>query len=301
VGPIAYASRVSEELAAWAETIPGLRLGPRLGAGAFGTVFAAEHPEHGRVALKVLPLGASVDEASFAAVAALAHPNLLRLFAHGVHLGRPYVVMERVDGVELLPSLRPPRPPVDSSRVRATIPLAFGQQVQEGGVSAFLPIRTDGLARLWPALAQLASALATLHRAGKVHRDVRPENVLITPAGRVVLVDYGLLTDVERGDESAEIAGAPAYMAPDDEPSPASDWYSFGVLLFEALTGALPFAGTAQEVIVRKRTVIAPSPSFVVDLPPEAAPLDALCVKLLRRARTMRAGVDEVMHALGAV
>lgn len=289
----------NEELAAWAAGIPGVRLGLRLGAGAFGTVFAAEHESLGSVALKALPVGAHVDDAAFAALATIAHPNLLRLFRHGVHAGRAYVLMERVDGVELLSTVRPPRPPVDPTRVRATIPLAFGQPVQEGGVSAFLPIRPEGLAVLVPALRQLADALEALHRAGKVHRDVRPENVLVTREGRVVLVDYGLLVDADRQVEGEEIAGAPAYMAPDDEISPAVDWYAFGVLLFEALTGALPFAGTAHEVIVRKRTVIAPSPAFVVDLPREAAPLDELCVKLLRRARSMRAGFDEVSRVLG--
>lgn len=288
------------DMAALAARIPGIRLGPRLGAGAFGTVFAAEDPELGPVAVKVLAEGVRLDDARFQGIRAVEHPSLLRLHRHGVHEGRAYVIMERVEGRELLPTLRPPRPPVDPKRVRATIPLAFGQPVQEGGVSAFLPIAPDALRRLVPALEQLASALEALHRAGKVHRDVRPENVLITPEGRVVLVDYGLLSDegVEHDDDA--IAGSPAYMSPDDEVSPASDWYAFGVLLFEALTGALPFAGTAHEVIVRKRTVIAPSPSFVVSLPPEAAPLDELCVKLLRRARSMRATADDVFATLRA-
>lgn len=286
------------ELAAWAAGIPGVRLGVRLGAGAFGTVFAVEHESLGAMALKVLPPGARIDDAAFAAIAAIEHPNLLRLYRHGTHDGRAYVLMERIDGVELLSTVRPPRPPVDPTRVRATIPLAFGQPVQEGGVSAFLPIRPDGLARLLPALRQLAAALDALHRAGKVHRDVRPENVLVTREGRVVLIDYGLLVDAHDSVQGDEIAGSPAYMAPDDEISPAVDWYAFGVLLFEALTGALPFAGTAHEVIVRKRTVIAPSPGFVVDLPREAAALDDLCVKLLRRARSMRAGFPEVLRAL---
>ncbi|MBI2392669.1 MAG: serine/threonine protein kinase [Deltaproteobacteria bacterium] len=294
-----------EALGAWGATLPGLAVGARLGSGAFGAVLAAEHPVHGPVALKVLRPGATIDPEAFRSVAAIEHPNLLRLFGHGEHAGRAFLIMERIDGRDLLSAVRPPRPPIDPSKVRATIPLAFGQPVQEGGGSVFAPIHREGLDRLVPALRQLAAALVALHGAAKVHRDVRPENVLVTRDGRVVLVDYGLLIDVGeeiaadlplRGAARPDIAGAPAYMAPDDEPSPAADWYAFGVLLFEALTGALPFAGNAHEVVIRKRTVLAPSPSFVVDLPDDrrARALDELCIKLLRRAVRLRAGAEEV-------
>ena len=212
------------ELAEWAAGLPDLTLGERLGAGAFGAVYAAEHAKYGRVAVKVLPGKSRVNDAAFAEVTALTHPNLLHMFGRAHHRGRTYAIMERVDGVELLPTVRPPpQPPVAATAVNATIPLAFGQPVQEGGVSAFIPIHPDGLARLVPALRQLAGALHALHEHGMVHRDIRPENVLITKAGRVVLIDYGLLVDTAHAHEDDEIAGAPAYMAPDDEASPASD------------------------------------------------------------------------------
>lgn len=279
---------------------PRVTLGKRLGQGAFGTVHEATHEVFGEVAVKVLPVGTRAEplRAQFEAVAALRHPNLLRLHALEEHDARAYVVMERLDAVGLLAAVRPKRPPIDPSKVRATIPLAFGQPVQEGLISAFFPIDREGLSRLVPALSALASALATLHRSGRIHRDVRPENVLLTREERVVLVDYGLVVEADAERQADDVAGAPAYMAPDDAPSFASDWYSFGVLLFEALTGALPFAGTAHEVIVRKQTVAAPSPSFVVELPPEASTLDALCVRLLRRAPSMRPKADEILSAL---
>jgi serine/threonine protein kinase len=290
--------------AEWAAGLPDLELGRPLGKGAFGAVFEARHARFGAVAVKVLPGKSRVNDEAFAEVVALTHPNLLHMFARAEHRGRTYAIMELVEGDELLPSVRPPPPPPPPAlATNATIPLAFGQPVQEGGESAFLPIHRDGVAKLVPALRQLAGALGALHAAGMIHRDVRPENVLVTRQGRVVLIDYGLLVDTahEDHDQTDGIAGAPAYMSPDDDPTPASDWYSFGVILFEALTGALPFTGNAQEVIIRKRTVIAPSPGFVVDLPREAAPLDALCVKLLRRAASMRGGYAEVMAALDAV
>ncbi len=282
------------------DTPPRVVLGARLGAGAFGTVYAATHGVFGDVAVKVLPEGTRAEplRAEFEAVAAPGHPNLLRLHALEEHDGRTYVVMERLEGVDLLTWVRPKRPAIDPAKLRATIPLAFGTPVQEGLISAFFPIDRAGVAKLFPAMSALASALEALHRAGRVHRDVRPENVIVTREERVVLVDYGLVIELDAAREDDDVAGSPAYMAPDDAPSFASDWYSFGVLLFEALTGALPFAGTAQEVIVRKGTVAAPSPSFVVELPEEAKALDELCVKLLRRASGMRPTGDEVLAVL---
>ncbi len=265
----------------------GLTLGRQLGRGAFGTVVAAEDERLGPIAVKVLPWREDLP-ARLASVQEVTHPNLLRLYEVRRAGDRAHVLMERLDGAPLLERVRPP------PRIRAgrpTLPLAFGQPLQEGSVSAFAPIEPDGLAVLVPALRGLVSALDALHRAGKVHRDVRPENVMLTRDGRVVLIDYGMLVDEGTHDE---LAGAPAYMAPDETPSAASDWYELGVLIFEALTGALPFAGTAQEVVVRKQTVSAPSPSFVVDLPKEAGALDALCVRLLRRVPSMRPTAGEI-------
>jgi serine/threonine protein kinase len=145
--------------------------------------------------------------------------------------------------------------------------------------------------------AQLASALHALHAAGVVHRDVRPENVLVQDE-RVILLDLDLARRHATITEDEEIAGSPAYMAPDDEIAAASDWYAFGVLLFEALTGALPFSGTAHEVVIRKRTVSAPAASFVVELPPEADDLDRLVTRLLRRVASMRPTGEEVLAIL---
>lgn len=291
----------------WLDALPGLRVTDALGSGAFATVWAAEDATLGPVAVKVLPEGADLGRAraQLAAIAGIDHPNLLRLHRLEVHDGRGYVVMERVDGVDLVRAVRPRREALDEAKLRPTLPLAFGTPLQEGGLSAFSPIDTAGARRLRRAVVQLASALAALHARGVVHRDVRPENVLVDAHDRVVLVDYGLV-EAEGGiaaadeDDEANTAGAPAYMAPDDEIGPAADAYAVGVLIFEALTGALPFAGTAHEVIVRKRTVSAPSPSFVVDLPDDddARALDATCVKLLRRVAALRPTAEEIVRAL---
>ena len=267
-----------------------LTLGRSLGHGAFGAVFEAEDEELGAIAVKVVPYRPDLPER---VASVILHPHLLRLLGVRRHGDDAHILMERLDGQQLLERVRPKR--VVQAR-RETLPLAFGQPLQEDGLSAFAPIDERGLSLLLPSLAQLASALDALHGAGKVHRDVRPENVMITRADRVVLIDFGMV--IEEGVHD-DLAGAPAYIAPDEAATSASDWYSFGVLIFETLTGALPFAGTAQEVIVRKQTVAAPSPSFVVDLPPSARPLDELCVKLLRRASKLRPTYAEICELLG--
>ena len=269
--------------------VPNLSLGRPLGRGAFGAVYEAEDESLGPIAVKVVPWREDLAERIASAVR---HPNLLRLHEVRRHGDDAYVLMERIDGSLLMPRVRPT---TAQKTGRPTLPLAFGQPLQEGGLSAFAPIDERGLSVLVPALRELASALHAMHSAGAVHRDVRPENVMLTNDGRVVLIDFGLV--VPEGTHT-EIAGAPAYMAPDEAPTAASDWYSFGVFIFEALTGALPFAGTAQEVIVRKQTVAAPSPSFVVDLPASARHLDELCVKLLRRVPSLRPTYEEIAAAL---
>jgi serine/threonine-protein kinase len=124
---------------------------------------------------------------------------------------------------------------------------------------------------------------------------------LVEDGDRVVVVDVGLarpIGSVRSVDDA--IVGTPAYSAPEmssDAPiAPSADVYSIGVLLFETLTGALPFAGAADEVQVRKQTVSAPSPSFVLGDAPED--LDGLCVAMLRRAPELRPTARAIADAV---
>jgi hypothetical protein len=130
---------------------------------------------------------------------------------------------------------------------------------------------------------------------GKLHRDLKPSNVLVTAEGRVVVLDFGLAINTEAGGVGQTIAddnlsGTPAYMAPEqaagEAARAASDFYAVGVMLFEALTGRLPFEGSAHEILVDKRRAVAPRARGLV---PEMSPdLDEICVRLWSRDPSAR-------------
>ncbi len=159
--------------------------------------------------------------------------------------------------------------------------------------------------RLRLALEQLASGVAAIHAAQRVHRDLKPSNVLVTREGRVVILDFGLATqlDEERSiseQQGASIVGTVAYMAPEQaggQVSSASDWYAFGCILYQALTGHVPYEGTPAEVLADKarRPVVAPA-QRARGVP---ADLDQLCVELLRLDPAERPSGAQVLRRLG--
>ncbi len=159
--------------------------------------------------------------------------------------------------------------------------------------------------RLRESAVQLANALAAMHAAGLVHRDLKPSNVRVTPTGRVVLMDFGVVTAV-RGrvswDRNRRAVGTPAFMAPEQvagiELTSAADWYAFGVLLYLALTHHLPYDGNVIQILDDKRDRDPPPPSaYVLDVPED---LEDLCVRLLDRNPRTRAGEREVLATLGS-
>ncbi|HWO22560.1 MAG TPA: protein kinase [Kofleriaceae bacterium] len=259
----------------------------QLGSGGNGTVHRARDLALGlEVALKVLARTEGLDvyrfKREFRAFSGVLHPNLVRLYELFADDAQWCFTMELVRGVPFDRYVRP----------EAT-----------GGATDGAPRLS--LARLRDALYQTADALSAIHRLGKVHRDLKPPNILVEESGRVVVLDYGLVTDVraaagERTHDTAAV-GTPAYMSPEqalDEPlGPASDWYSLGCVLYEALAGVRPFEGTPLAAMSR-RVVEEPAPPRAHD--PDVDPeLEALCLGLLHRDPARRAGAREVMAALG--
>lgn len=211
-----------------------------IGQGGAGVVHRALDRRTGRtVALKTLRKVSPRDlyrlKREFRVVSGLSHPNLVEILELVVEGERCFFTMELVDGPDLL------------------------TWVRGSGARPGTALDAAGVARLQHAIGQLASALAALHGAGRLHRDVKPSNIRVDPEGRVVLLDFGLATAIaQSGPDSTEdpVAGTAAYMAPElvwgKVPSPASDIYSLGVLVYELLSGRPPFEGAFMPMMLAK-------------------------------------------------
>jgi len=158
--------------------------------------------------------------------------------------------------------------------------------------------RTLDAARVRDRFAQLARGLLALHRRGLVHRDIKPFNVRVTPEGRVVILDFGLAAPLGAAPVGA---GTVAYMAPEqsfgDEVTAAADWYAVGAVLFEVLTGGVPWDGTVQQVLARKR--MSDPPAVASRAPAAPADLAALADALLARDPAARPDAAAILDRLG--
>ncbi len=169
-------------------------------------------------------------------------------------------------------------------------------------VRGFETAQPPDYARLRHALPQLVEGVLALHCAGHLHRDIKPSNIMVEPTGRVVLLDFGVATELSQSlDPSVTgLVGTPLYMAPEqcagDPLTPACDWYAVGAVLFEALTGQRPFTGSEREVMLAKRRRPAPSPALFDPAVPDD--LRALCEELLDRDPARRPDGHQLLQRL---
>jgi serine/threonine protein kinase/lipoprotein NlpI len=256
----------------------------RLGGGGMGTVYLAYDSRLDRpVALKFPRYGADTrftDEQRFLrearAAATLSHPNLCPVYDVGRIDGTSYLAMAYIEGQSLADMLRD---------------------------KPFLEIQESiDLAR------QLALAMEEAHRRGVIHRDLKPSNVMIDARGQPVVMDFGIARrgpgsgDV-RLTESGAVMGSPPYMSPEQVNGiasaigPASDVYSLGVIMYEMLTGRLPFVGPFGDLVAQ---IISKPPAPPSTYRPEIdASLEEICLKALAKKLAERFGsMQEFAKAL---
>lgn len=228
------------------------RILEKLGQGGIGEVFLAEDTElHRNVALKFFPASSSQDDAALArfkhearSSAALYHPNITTIYEVGVYEDRPYIAMAYVDGEKLTDV-------IDSGRL--------------------------DLDRTLDIVGQICEGLSKAHKAGIIHRDIKPDNILLDRDGRVRILDFGVAKLRGKVELSGEIStvGTAFYMSPEQinraEVDNRSDVFSLGVILYQMASGRRPFKGEHTAAV------------FYSITNEEAAPLETKSVKGARR------------------
>jgi tetratricopeptide (TPR) repeat protein len=229
-----------------------------------GVVYEARHPQHGRVAVKVLTQAeASARQLQRFATEAracglLEHPGIVKILETGEARGHPFLTLEFVEGTSL------------------------DQLLRSSGVP---PAKAAAAIAL-----DLARALAHAHTRGVLHRDVKPANVIRTPQGRVVLADFGLARDPvaerQRLTRTGHMLGTPDYMAPEQAVgdtravAATTDVYGLGATLYALLTGRPPFAAASQLELMARIADGQPEPpsSLRAELDPA---LEGICLRCL--------------------
>ncbi len=257
-------------------------VGDRLGSGGMADVYLAHDAELGRnVALKVLHRRFS-DDPGFVdrfrleaqSAAGLQHPNVVSVFDRGDWDGTSWIAMEYLQGTTL------------KEVIRQSAPLD--------------PARATRIAL------QVSQAVAFAHRAGVIHRDIKPQNVMIGPDERATVTDFGIARAGAAGvTEAGSILGTAHYISPEQaqghDAGPQADVYSIGIVLYEMLTGRVPFdAESPVAIAMQQVTAEATPPSATV--PGIPTDLEALTMQCLAKDPVLRpAGADELVVRLDAI
>ena len=253
----------------------------RIGSGGMADVYRAEDTHLGRqVALKVLHRRFSADEGfverfrrEASSAASLQHPNVVNVFDRGEHDGTYYIAMEHLSG-STLKQLIDAEAPLDQERA---IELCI----------------------------QILKAAGFAHRRGVIHRDLKPHNVIVGAEDTAKVTDFGIArAGASEMTETGSIMGTAQYLSPEQAQghavSPGSDIYSIGVLLYEALTGEVPFGGESAVSIALKHLNEQPRP--LSRLRPDVHPeLERVVMRALAKDAAQRyASAEEMVHALEA-
>src|SRR5437660_3627428 len=249
----------------------------KLGSGGMADVYLAEDQELGRrVALKLLNERHAADEQfverfrrEAQSAAGLSHPNIVSIFDRGRAEGTYYIAMEYLDGRTLKELL-----------------------VRNGPTP--IPIAID-YAR------QIIGAISFAHRNGIVHRDIKPHNIVVGSDGRLKVTDFGIArSGASQMTEAGSIVGTAQYLSPEQARGapvdPRSDLYSLGIVLYEMLTGHVPFTGDTPVEIAMKHLSQVPEPPSKLR-PQVPHDLDAVVMRAIAKDPDQRYGSAEEMEA----
>jgi serine/threonine protein kinase/tetratricopeptide (TPR) repeat protein len=293
----------------------------QIGAGGMGVVYEAHDQERNlRVAIKTLHQADSYLlyflKQEFRLLADITHPNLVALHELISDGDAWFLVMELIDGVDLIQYVRTgsgtDRGAASSpTRIETMLaPTAYFASMEsraaKGAAEPELPPLSDPsqFERLRAAVLQIAAGIAALHRAGRLHRDIKPGNVMIESNGRAVLLDFGLAAEVKNSSPGSALdsgtAGTFVYMSPEqglgEKLGEPSDWYSLGVMIYETIAGRLPFSGNRSQV-QSARSSRDPEP-VGASAPGTPADLAAVCTGLLHLRAEQRIGARELIRLL---
>ncbi|HQZ67202.1 MAG TPA: WD40 repeat domain-containing serine/threonine protein kinase, partial [Planctomycetaceae bacterium] len=267
---------------------PKRGIGTLIGAGAMGAVYLAEDSLLRRnVALKTPTFKDDTDgellrrfHREARAVASLKHPNLCAVYDVGVIDGRPYISMEFVQGQKLSDLIKPDKPMAEKQAMSIVRKIAMGMQE------------------------------AHAHRV--IHRDLKPDNIMVNQKGEPVVMDFGLVHNAESKNstkitQKGTLIGSPVYMSKEqvegdpDKLTGATDQYSLGVILYQLLTSKLPFEGGIHAVLA---AILTKEPTPPSDLRPDLNPhLEAVCLKMMAkqaedRYPSMKSVADTILEVM---